>query len=740
MDLKNLLDDSSPFFLTRVGFPNRCEWLEVSSIFITLPFPCVRRPAVMDNAEDYTEDLGDDDLLEDDEIDDDDAAAAAESGNHKSLSKSSEAHWSAVDDRSYASNSDTEQQQQQQRRQGRTHDNNNTKDGKDKISPRRPPRPARSASVSRKQKVQGGGSMHRRRTTRRVAASEKQRPSSNTPPITVRDIMGSEKKATSVGIAHSGHSRPTVPASPVKGSKTGAEQKRSMIRSRWKEKQNRQSDVKNSLAQFLATESQSEGSDHEFFIDAEDDELISDVDDEAHRRDSSYTLDHGADEDSDDAKSVKSAKSTKSQRRRRGVTKRTDANATTGDGEVRHRAKKTTGGASDDKSVGGSSRKPSRRSPRPGAEGSSSVRHRPSDEGASGDGEQLRRHRDTDDGHNKKTRSSSTRRKSSENGDAPTKPRSTRRKSHADDDDRSVGSKKSVGGRGRRQQHLHRSKVSSSTDPAHSSTKTKSTKRHSEDAGSESPSSSKPNSSSSLFEENDKATLLARHIESTPKPRTLLDLEERSEESSRFSTNYDQPTSLLQFDPTNANNITLVKQDKSNVLSDRFRNADGTESEFHISKLTGLPTFEASGSKFHDSNFECSSSELRPQSARSMGSVEYESEDNMAHAAKSMSHIGYSTKNNGTPRINSEEGAVTPHGGRNGRGGVSKTNTAGRTRGVASSKSFQDSMKGLFGVWNKKGECEMGDDDEEQPKSNRFFRKREDIAHQALDDDESDEN
>jgi hypothetical protein len=244
--------------------------------------------------------------------------------------------------------------------------------------------------------------------------------------------------------------------------------------------------------------------------------------------------------------------------------------------------------------------------------------------------------------------------------------------------------------------------------------------------------SSKPSSSSSAAEGSSKSHLLSKHIESAPKPRTLQDLEERSEESSRFSANYEQPTSLLQFDPTNVNNITLVKQDKSMVTSERIRNADGTESEFHISKLAGLPTFESSNPNFDSSNWDNSASQLGHQSTRSLGSVGYESDDHAAKAHKSMSNLGY------TPRRKAVEPdtGVTP-GGRNARG--VRANPAGRSRGVTSSKSFQDSMKGLFGVWNKKGDCDDGEDDEDQAKGNRFFRKREDVAHQVLDDDGSDE-
>lgn len=667
------------------------------------------RPSTGD-FDDDPEELYDDELLEDDEIDDDAAMRS-----NKPLSKGS------LGDRDCGSDDDNAGLK------GTNHD-------KGKSTQRRPPRPTRSSSVGRK--VQGGGSMHRRRATRRVTPSDKKRSSSGgSPPITVRDIMGSEKKATAVGITHSGHARPTVPASPMKGSKTGAEEKRNMIRSRWKEKQNRQTDVKNSLAQFLSTESQSEDSDQEFLIDPEDEEIISDVDDDNHRPNSESGLDLDHDEASDDAKSVKSSKS---QRRRRGSTRKSEVQ----DGEMqgsnhsrsrrtsRRRVKKPTGG-SDDKSVGGvPSRKTTRHSPRPAGEDHDTTRQRPTDDGRSVDGDTVRRHRDADDGH-RKTRSSSTRRKPSEGDGA--KSRSTRRKGHTDDDERSVGSRKSVGGRRRRQQPSQRTRATSSSDVPHSP-KAHSSNRAHDEKGSGSPLSSKPSSSSSVAEGCNKSHLLSKHIESATKPKTLQDLEERSEESSRFSANYEQPTSLLQFDPTNANNVKLVKQDKASMTSERIRNADGTESEFHISKLAGLPTFETSNPNFDSANWNNSASELGHQSIRSLGSVGYESDDHAAKAHKSMGNLGYTPRRNGTAHDSGLNQS-----GRNGRG-VARVNTAGRSRGVTSSKSFQGSMKGLFGVWNKKGECESGDEDDDQPKGNRFFRKREDIAHQALDDDGSDEN
>lgn len=97
--------------------------------------------------------------------------------------------------------------------------------------------------------------------------------------------MGSEKRATAVGISDSTHSADGVLMSPSgrsRGSRSGAEQKRTMIRTRKKEKSLRKIDVKSSLDQFLA-KSQSDESDGEI---VEDDELISE-DERQHRPSSS---------------------------------------------------------------------------------------------------------------------------------------------------------------------------------------------------------------------------------------------------------------------------------------------------------------------------------------------------------------------------------------------------------------------------------------------------------------------
>lgn len=666
---------------------------------------------------------------------------------------------------------------------------------------RRPPRPTHSASGGRKPTVQAGG----RRTTRRVAAAEKHWGNASMPSITVRDIMGSEKKATAVGMVGSDHSRPN--GSPTKDSTSGAEQKRSMIRSRWNEKRNRQSNVKNSLAQFLSEDQSGESAGE--IEDAEDEEIISE-DDELFRHASTQSLhlDFGADDDSDDARSVKSSKSqSRSHRRRRTVTKRTDGNSTDGDipGSAqsgsrgsRRRHRKSDGADDDDKSVGSTrSRSKSRR---PASRRSSSRHGRDEIVAAtesSVNEEQMRRGRISDEGQ-KKSRSSSTKRA------APSKSRSTRKKSSGDDDDRSVGSRKavgtrrrkttdgddddrsvgsrktgavrrrktpvddddrsvgsrkSVGGRRRRQQSQRTKKPSSAShEDAPDSSRPRSARV---EAGSPpvSPLGSKPNSASSVVEMTDKLASLSHHIEANPLLKSATDLEERSEESSRFSASYEQPQSLLQFDPTNANNITMVSQDKANVTSERFRRADGTESELHITELAGLPTFEAPQSNLNESqNSDMLEADRLHQSARSLGSIEHASDGDAPKAAKSMSHIGYKPKRSETAQ---KAGQKSQEGGR----GASPGNSAGRIRGVTGSRSFlarrrkpendekpprsashdntgtfHESMKGFFGAWNKKGEGESEGEDDDQPKGNRFFRKREGVEHQALDDDGSDEN
>jgi hypothetical protein len=721
----------------------------------------------------YSDDLPDDDLVEDDEIDDE--LVLHQTGPMSTSDHPARHNGDSKDDLKVNSSS-----------------RHHASEHLGRSVHRRPPRPTHSGGLGNRKPIRGGGgSVSRKRTTRRVAAAEKHWGNASMPAITVRDIMGSEKKATSVGMTGSDHSRPKGIASPV-NAKSGAEQKRSMIRSRFNEKRDRQSNVKNSLAQFLSGD-QSEDSDGEL----EDEEIISDNDEafNGHGSTQSLNLDHL--EDSDDGRSVKSSRS-HGRRPRRSSAKRTDGNMTDGDApgsphsislsrNSRRRQRKSDGGDDDDKSIGSTrsrSRMATRRPSKPEGEEISAVE--------TSDKEQMRRTRNPDHGQ-KKTRSSSaprraapsksrstptrkkssggddddrsvgsrkavgTRRRKTTNGDdddrsVGSRKTGRRRKPPVDDDDRSVGSKKSVGGRRRRQQSQRTKKSApASHDDVPESLKPRVAKLES-GTPPVSPLGSRPNSASSIVEGSDKLTSLSHHIEANPLLKCATDPEERSEESSRFSANYEQQQSLLQFDPTNANNITMVRQDKAHITSEKFRHSDGKETEFHIAELAGLPTFETQPTNFDDSqNSGMSEAEKRPASARSVGS--YASDGETLKAAKSMSHIGYNHNGAGTAqkaRQKSQEG-------------VSPGNTAGRLRGVTGSRSFlarrrkpdnnvkipgaavqestfQESMKGFFGTWNKKGECESGDEEEDQPKGSRFFRKREDVEHQALDDDGSDEN
>jgi hypothetical protein len=69
------------------------------------------------------------------------------------------------------------------------------------------------------------------------------------------------------------------------------------------------------------------------------------------------------------------------------------------------------------------------------------------------------------------------------------------------------------------------------------------------------------------------------------------DPEEESEELLRLSHGYQ--LTLLQFDPTNANQVISVNQEEGNLISGTTRHADGAESELQIHELSNLPTFEA---------------------------------------------------------------------------------------------------------------------------------------------------
>lgn len=270
--------------------------------------------------------------------------------------------------------------------------------------------------------------------------------------------------------------------------------------------------------------------------------------------------------------------------------------------------------------------------------------------------------------------------------------------------------------------------------------------------------SSPPNSQQSLLnspskrEGKDRLTSLSSHLESAPFTKSKAIQEDKSETSSRFSGSYDQPTTIIQFDPSTANNITMISQSKANVTKEKFTHADGTESELHISELAGLPTFEA----VPPDDGEESLGSLH----QSLGSIDY-NPDEIKH--KSMSSIDYNAKADlgfQRPGQKSKENEVVAQAPtRRGRPSNNRSTSTTRRRGVSASKSllarmrknekpprvpsneatnFQESVRGFFGAFNKKGEQEEeGDFEEEGHKSGRFFFRREEIEHQALDDDGS---
>jgi hypothetical protein len=88
---------------------------------------------------------------------------------------------------------------------------------------------------------------------------------------------------------------------------------------------------------------------------------------------------------------------------------------------------------------------------------------------------------------------------------------------------------------------------------------------------------------------------LSNHLESDNnniqgvKNLSIVD-EEKSIDMSR--TDSKSQSILLQFDPTNENGVQTVNQTKAKKTSETIRQSDGTKSQFQISELAGLPTFE----------------------------------------------------------------------------------------------------------------------------------------------------
>lgn len=464
------------------------------------------------------------------------------------------------------------------------------------------------------------GSLRGARTRgRRHRINETHWGNASTPVISIKDIMGGERNATKVGLSRSNDFRPNRGrAEDHHDRQCGAETKKNRIIGRKMAKKNRQLDVKNSLAHFLQsnedTESDSKGD--------EDESLISE-EDEKGKTDNFHDSGH-KDEKNDDDKSIKSTKSHSRMRRHHPRRTQSDKGPTGGGSShsrkrpPRRRTKQAE--ADDDASVGSrKSRLNSRRTAIP-------------DDGSVGSRRRRGHSRSADINHRRRDHGKV------EDGDGKHGSHSRRRSPADDADDRSVGSRKSVGRRRRQGGHgrppRHKSPAPASKEDGNR------TALVSPEAKPVSP-EAEPVEKDEVGEIKTRMASLANHLESNLEGQGRKDPEEESEESSRFSLGY-QPT-LLQFDPTNANHFTLVNQEEGNLTSENIRNADGTESELQIRELANLPTFEAPQPSFHDSTASNFSPVSPHDSQKSMQVSDGEGELQLsteADAGKSQSDLG----------------------------------------------------------------------------------------------------
>jgi hypothetical protein len=453
-------------------------------------------------------------------------------------------------------------------------------------------------------------------------------------------------------------------------------------------KEGRRSDVKNSLASFLETKGDDDnGYDErpeEAYDDYDEDESLISDEEEAHRR--SQKSMNGFDEDDEQPEDSSISRSQSAKRVMRAARSVADDTHGVGGGGSSHsrrsmminrRSRTTTKDVSDDASVG--SRK-SRRSIRTSTRNNddSDLVRSPTISGGGGDEDNrsrrvLRRSRDARsvdrsvrdgrsvergragrsvDASSRRSRRSlsrgadtisrdsqtaivagggSSRRgarsrsrtradetdgdadnpQSDQAGGASVRRSRSKSRSRDNDDDQSVMSRKSASTassrRGRRPSKPRHAKASNRLPPAHANCK---------------PTSNETTKvKSPMKNKKPKATpSLSNHLSSDDKARK--ECEDASETSSRDKSQ----VLLLQFDPTNADLVQTVNQSVAKKTSEVFRHADGTESEFQISELAGLPTFERTNpdSILHDSIHSGASMnhDAGPPSQRSLSSFD----------------------------------------------------------------------------------------------------------------------
>jgi hypothetical protein len=565
-----------------------------------------------------------------------------------------------------------------------------------------PSKAATEKATSRRLK-QRPGSMRGTRTRGRRPI--KDWGNASTPAISIKDIMGGERKATHVGLLGSSQGQGTVKAGT----------KLLNIRKMKGAKKERRKDVKNSLARFLHTNNQPEVSD---FEEAEEDESLISEEDGEPKNTAEIVSDH--EKSDDDNKSIKSQKS---HSRRRWRVRRAADTEEGGEGSAHSRKRvprRRVRGDGDDGTVGSVGRRErSRRSARRsgGIDGDPSQRRRrPVGDSHSLDGSELQRRRPVGD---------------SASVDGNTMNR--RRRVGDDTDDRSVGSRKSVG---------RRRRLKGDTRPRRKKSNAKENGKKNAGEATAVQVSDKIDSADvsdeQVLEPEDKPDSIPRRISVQTDSRHCEGLD-GSDSSSHFSL-IDQPV-LIQFDPNNENNFTLVNQSKGYTTSETIRHADGTEYELHITELEGLPTFSAPPLTFDDSIASALSDGPFPApSTNTLGSTAYEADDDG-------DDVGGNAAVGETPATNLKSGDVEGDEGLSPRR-LGRNKSGGKLRGINSTTSFLQRMRGhksapvdngesqksFFTGWKKKEK----DDSDEEDDAGGFFRKFEAKTHQALEDDGSD--
>ena len=218
------------------------------------------------------------------------------------------------------------------------------------------------------------------------------------------------------------------------------------------------------------------------------------------------------------------------------------------------------------------------------------------------------------------------------------------------------------------------------------------------------------------LEHKDKVNSLASHLAANVKIRDEKDAEDASEESSRFSFGYQQ--TLLQFDPTNVDNVARVRQDEANMTSETIRHADGTESELQIRELDGLlPRFE-NQNDLNASGFSLNPQEIEDASDGSV-SISVSTDEDPIDDGQVNDEAPSSAR---SQDMHDQGNTVRPE--------------PDRKRGLKKTRSAK--LRGLFSRRKKKGKDHEDEESSGEESKGRFGRKKKKdkcMQHALLNDD-----